>query len=46
MRVALVVTRFAEEGPVISSVLLKVFLFEPAGRSCSGVFVGPIATDE
>jgi hypothetical protein len=32
VRVALVVTRFPEEGPVVSSVLLKVFLFEPAGR--------------
>ena len=42
MRVALVVTRFPEEGPVVSSVLLKVFLFEPAGRFVRVSSSGPL----
>ena len=32
MRFPLVVPRLSEEGPVSTSVLLKVFLFEPTGR--------------
>ena len=31
MRFTLVVTRLPEEGPVSTSVLLKIFLFEPSG---------------
>jgi hypothetical protein len=42
VRVALVVTRFPEEGPVVSSVLLKVFLFEPAGGFVRVSSLGPL----
>ena len=42
MRFALVVTRFPEESPVVSSVLLKVFLFEPAGRFFRVPSSGPL----
>ncbi len=42
MRFAVVVTRLPEEGPVISSVLLKIFLFEPAGRFVRVPSPGPL----
>ena len=41
-RFALVVTRLPKEGPVVPSVLLKVFLSEPAGRFCRVPSPGPL----
>ena len=47
VRYAFVVVRFAEERPVIVSLLLKVFLFEPAGRFLLVPSSGPLPqTDE
>src|SRR5450755_2314413 len=42
VRLALVVTRFPEEGPVVSSMLLKVFPLEPAGRFFRMPSPGPL----
>ena len=42
MRFTLVVTRLPKEGPVFPSVLLKVFLFEPAGRFFRVPSPGPL----
>ena len=42
VRFALVVTRLPKEGPVVPSVLLKVFLSEPAGRFFRVPSPGPL----
>jgi len=42
VRLSFVVTRLPEEGPVVSSVRLKVFPFEPAGRFFRVPSPGPL----
>ena len=42
MRFTLVVTRLPEESPISTSVLLKIFLFEPAGRFFGVPSPGPL----